>query len=73
MTANYYLQIYTYWSNICYCACVNFNVFQGVSQLAALRVDAHTTYEHSASVDDFQEALSAVIEDELLTKVKTSG
>ncbi|XP_052264597.1 E3 SUMO-protein ligase KIAA1586-like isoform X2 [Dreissena polymorpha] len=51
----------------------NFLIYQGVSQLAALRVDAHTTYEHSASVDDFQEALSAVIEDELLTKVKTSG
>ncbi|XP_052281042.1 tigger transposable element-derived protein 4-like [Dreissena polymorpha] len=40
------------------------NVLQAICALAALRVDAHTTYEHAASVYDFKEALSAVIEGE---------
>ena len=52
---------------------MNINVFQGVSQKADLKEDGHTIYEHAVSVFDFQDALSAVIEKELLTKVKKSG
>lgn len=45
---------------------------QGVSQLADLKVDQHTSYEHSDSTSDFQESISAVIEESLLEKVKSS-
>ena len=48
-------------------------LFQGVSQLADLRVDSHTSYEHSTSVDEFQDAMSAVLEEELLQKIRQSG
>ncbi|XP_052797650.1 E3 SUMO-protein ligase KIAA1586-like [Mya arenaria] len=50
----------------------NFLMYQGVSKLASLRVDSHTTYEHSSSIDAFQDALSSVIEEELLCKIRDS-
>lgn len=46
--------------------------FQGVSELADLNADAHTSYSHSSSVADFQHAMSSVIEDELLEKINDS-
>ncbi|XP_053388248.1 zinc finger protein 862-like [Mercenaria mercenaria] len=48
-------------------------LYQGVSQLANLKVDQHTTYEHSDSTNEFQDSIAAVIEDEILEKVKSSG
>ncbi|WAR04742.1 ZN862-like protein [Mya arenaria] len=40
-----------------------------VSKLSSLRVDSHTTYEHSSSIDAFQDALFSVIEEELLGNI----
>jgi len=34
---------------------------QGCSDLLGLKVDSHTTYEHSDSVQEFQDAISTVI------------
>ena len=47
-------------------------LFQGVSELADLNVDMHTTYQHHSSVADFQSCMSAVLEEELLDKINES-
>ncbi|XP_060571778.1 E3 SUMO-protein ligase KIAA1586-like isoform X2 [Ruditapes philippinarum] len=44
----------------------------GVSQLADLKVNKHTSYEHSDSTREFQESISAVIEENILERVKSS-
>jgi hypothetical protein len=46
---------------------------QGASQLKDLKVDAHTTYEHHSSIDEFQLSLAQVVEDRLVDRVRKSG
>ncbi|CAC5363056.1 unnamed protein product [Mytilus coruscus] len=42
--------------------CIN----QGCSDLIGLKVDKHTTYEHSNSIHDFQQAISTVIIEDII-------
>ncbi|XP_052233542.1 uncharacterized protein LOC127846371 [Dreissena polymorpha] len=48
-------------------------ILQGATQLNVLRVDNHTSYEHSSSVLEFQNCIADVIRGDLLQKIKTSG
>ncbi|XP_052222893.1 zinc finger protein 862-like [Dreissena polymorpha] len=50
-----------------------FRMYQGLSELADLCVDSRTSYEHSTSIDEFQDALSDVLEEDLLLKIKESS
>ncbi|XP_053388096.1 zinc finger protein 862-like [Mercenaria mercenaria] len=45
---------------------------KGVSQIADLKIDEHTSYEHHSSVAEFQSCISSVIEDDIIEKVKLS-
>ncbi|XP_071121930.1 zinc finger protein 862-like [Mytilus edulis] len=45
--------------------CIN----QGCSDLIGLKVDKHTTYEHSNSIHDFQDAISTVIIEDIIKSV----
>jgi hypothetical protein len=44
-------------------------VDQGCADLTGLKVDKHTTYEHSESVHDFQESICEVITDDIRSSV----
>ncbi|XP_052223995.1 uncharacterized protein LOC127839652 [Dreissena polymorpha] len=50
-----------------------FMMYQGLSKLADLCVDSRTSYEHSTSIDEFQDSLSDVVEEDLLLKIKESS
>ncbi|CAC5418182.1 MEGF10_11 [Mytilus coruscus] len=45
--------------------CIN----QGCSDLIGLKVDKHTTYEHSNSIHDFQQAVSTVIIEDIINSL----
>ncbi|KAJ8303661.1 LOW QUALITY PROTEIN: hypothetical protein KUTeg_018771 [Tegillarca granosa] len=45
---------------------------QGATQLKDLAVDDHTSYAHNQSIQEFQAAISKVLEDKLLDKVEAS-
>ncbi|KAH3826478.1 hypothetical protein DPMN_128384 [Dreissena polymorpha] len=47
-------------------------VLQGATQLNDLRVDSHTSYEHSSSVSEFQNCMAGVLRSDLLQKIQTS-
>ena len=44
-----------------------------MSQLADLKVDGHTDYEHSTSIAEFQSCIAGVLEDQLVDKIRSSG
>ncbi|KAH3714793.1 hypothetical protein DPMN_057494 [Dreissena polymorpha] len=44
----------------------------GATQLHDLRVDSHTSYEHSSSVSEFQNCMADVLRSDLLQKKQTS-
>ncbi|XP_052260774.1 uncharacterized protein LOC127864923 [Dreissena polymorpha] len=48
------------------------DVNTGATQLNDLRVDSHTSYEHSSSVSEFQNCMADVLRSDLLQKIQTS-
>ncbi|KAH3755493.1 hypothetical protein DPMN_190189 [Dreissena polymorpha] len=47
-------------------------VLQGETQLNDLRVDSHTSYEHSSSMSEFQNCMADVLKSDHLQKIQTS-
>ena len=47
-------------------------IMQGNDSLKHLQVDSHTTYEHSTSVHDFQDALKITLDEEIMKEITES-
>ncbi|XP_077868105.1 uncharacterized protein LOC144357938 [Saccoglossus kowalevskii] len=48
-------------------------IMQGCDTLQGLKVDAHTSYEHSDSIHDFQNSMKLVIDEQIISELDSAG